>query len=321
MDCRRTRHYDARRVYGSAPPLKPERKLAVNTSSTFYSTLAMAMGFAIGGTSLAQPLPPGATQRIEALPQASRITVNKELLASHCPAELGPKKLTLEVTPTTISNGSPVEILITPQCPFKGRVYLRSEVVQTAGNAGMSNGMSYVWLFQGQISNGSAPILENTGTTVIRFAQRPGIREPFQLQLRMATSATGYPSIDSNNVVLNFEGSSAQTATPPATDAQCRPTLTLNVLPSAVIGGATVPVELRLSCALAQDASVQILSSNANLLPGPPANTVTIPAGQTSFQFQLTAARNGTGTVSLRALLSQPAIGGMTPPDTLTVTN
>jgi len=159
-------------------------------------------------------------------------------------------------------------------------------------------------------------------TATVRLTPR-GLANSVSLML---SARTLQPlTLTSNAVAVRIEGDGIAAASPGSNPAVagpgCQPTLSLNMIPTAVIGGANVPVDLRMSCALTQEAVVQIITSNATLLPGPPANLVRIPAGQTALQFQLNAGRTGSGTVTLRALLSNPAFGGMTPADSLSVAN
>lgn len=293
-----------------------------NTSIHSSVVMMIVAGAALSGQSIAQPLSPALSARtLEGNPRVNPLQINQEMIQSRCTAET--QTHTLEVVPTTIRIGTPVEIRLTPRCPFKGRTVYSFDVLQTGGTP--ANVYSYL---QGQIARFSDNPNKNaelSGTTVIRYTQQlNSYREAVQLTVSAHPVGVGRTEYGvSNSVVLNFEGvgATAPAAEAPTSATPCRPTLSLNALPSAVIGGALVAVDLGLSCALAEDATVQIITSNANLLPGPPPNTVLIPVGQTTKRFQLTASRTGSGPVTLRAVLAQPAFGGMTPPDSLTVTN
>jgi hypothetical protein len=158
---------------------------------------------------------------------------------------------------------------------------------------------------------------------VIRFTPR-GLAAN---SLTNLSSYTQYPRRVASNVLpLRIEGSGSSAGAPPPASApaptapRCDPAVTLNAIPTAVIGGANVPVDITFSCALAGESVVQIISSNENLLPRPPGGTVRMPANATRMQFNLQATRTGNGSVTLRAVLSQPA-GRMSEPDSVIIQN
>jgi hypothetical protein len=229
-----------------------------------------------------------------------------------------PVQITLNVVPVTIRSGTPVELRITTQCPSKETQAIEFDAVAPGNNSRGAGETMVTFLNQIPRSNISA----GSSTATVRLTPR-GLTNSVSLTLSAKTLKP--LTITSNAVAVRIEGDGIAATAPGsgsgAVNPVCQPTLSLNMIPTAVIGGATVPVDLRLSCALTQEATVQIITSNANLLPGPPANLVRIPAGQTAVQFQLTAGRTGSGTVSLRALLSNPAMGGVTPVDSLAVAN
>lgn len=223
-----------------------------------------------------------------------------------------PVRITLEVVPATVRSGTPVELRITTQCPTKETQSIEFSTAAPGSNTRSAGEAMVAFLNQIPRSNINA----GSSTATVRFTPR-GLTNSVSLTL---TAQTLKPlTVTSNSFAVRIEGDGVPVAPAISPAAECRPTLSLNMIPNAVIGGASVPVDLRLTCALTQDATVQIISSNETLLPGPPANLVRIPAGQTAMQFQLIAGRTGPGTVTLRALLSHPAIGGMTPADSLSI--
>ncbi len=111
--------------------------------------------------------------------------------------------------------------------------------------------------------------------TTVRFTPR-GLTNSVSLMLSASPLTSGTTTSNSVAVrIVKRDGIPVASASSPAVVGQvCRPTLSANMIVGAVIGGATVPVDLRLSCALPQDAQVQIIISNQALLPGPPSNLV-----------------------------------------------
>jgi len=229
----------------------------------------------------------------------------------------GPVRITLEVVPTTVRTGTPVELRVTTQCPPKETQAIEFNANAPGNNPRGAGETMVAFLSQIPRSNLTAG---STATTV-RFTPS-GLANPVTMVL---TATTRKPTtVTSNTVSLRIEGDGIAATTPgnPVTVGPvCQPTLSLNMIPTAVIGGANVPVDLRMSCALTQEAAVQIISSNATLLPGPPANMVRIPAGQTALQFQLNAGRTGSGRVTLRAMLTNHPSAPISPADTLSVDN
>ncbi len=232
-------------------------------------------------------------------------------LANNC---LGsPVRITLEVVPATVRSGTPVELRVTTQCPSKETQAIEFNAIAPGSNTRGAGETMVAFLNQIPRSN----ITAGSSTATVRLTPR-GLTNSVSMTLSATTQKP--LAVTSNAFAVRIEGDGVPVAAPASRPvAECRPTLSLNMIPNAVIGGGSVPVDLRLTCALTQDATVQIISSNETLLPGPPANLVRIPAGQIAMQFQLIAGRTGSGTVTLRGLLSHPAIGGMTPADSISI--
>ncbi len=236
-----------------------------------------------------------------------------------CPPDGDPLKLTLEVTPKPLRSGMPVELRLSTQCPVKNQ-----QLVEFTGFApGVTDRAAGDTLvaFLNQIPR--TYWQPGSSAHVVSVTPR-GLAASFSFNLKGRLSQPRV--IFSNEVAVPIQGNGSSTDAPqPAsaaapTSPRCDPSITLNAIPTAVIGGANVPVDISFSCALTVESVVQIISSNEALLPRPPGGTVRMPANTQRMQFSMQAARAGSGTVTLRAVLSQPA-GRMSEPDSVIVQN
>ncbi len=231
-----------------------------------------------------------------------------------CPTDGHPRKVAVSLTPSQVRSGTPVKVRVSVECPLKEtqRIDFSASSPGTTDRAAGETLAAFV--------NQIPRTLLQAGTSSVETSFTPrGLANSVNLNL---TAATERPRVVSTPATVSITGDGGTSAppaaptTPPA--AGCSPTVTLDAVQAAVAGGANVTVNLTLSCSPPGGAIVQIITQPAALLPGPPGGTVTIPAGQTRAQITLQAARQGSGTVTLRAVMSQPA-GGASPTDTVSV--
>lgn len=236
-----------------------------------------------------------------------------------CPPDGDPLKLTLEVAPKPLRSGMPVELRLSTQCPVKNQ-----QLVEFTGFApGVTDRAAGDTLvaFINQIPR--TYWQPGSSSHVVSVTPR-GLAASFSLNLKGRLSQPRL--LFSNEVAVPIQGNGSSTGAPqPASAAaptvpRCDPSITLQAAPTAVIGGANVTVDVSFSCALTVESVVQIISSNEALLPRPPGGTVRMPANTQRLQFIVQATRTGSGTVRLRAALSQPA-GRMSEPDSVIVQN
>ncbi len=232
-----------------------------------------------------------------------------------CSADGNPRKVFVRATPSQVRPGSPVTLRVSVECPPK-----TSQRIDFTGSApGVTDRSAGETMaaFLNQIPGTTLP----AGALFVETTFTPrSLSASVNLNL---TAATQQPRVVSAPTTVSITGdgvAAAPTVRPTAPAAGCVPRVTLNALQTGVIGGANVTVDLTLSCSPAGGALVQIITQPGNLLPGPPGGTVTIPAGQTRTQLTLQAARQGSGNVTLRAVMSQPP-GGISETDTVSVSN
>lgn len=230
-----------------------------------------------------------------------------------CGSDSTPRKVFLSATPSQVRSGTPVKLRTSVECPVKTNQQIDFTAV-APGVTDRSAGETFV-AFLNQIPTTTLP----AGSLFVETTFTPrGLTTSVNLNL---TAATQKPRVVSGPTAVSITGdgvAAAPTVRPTVPAAGCVPTVTLNALETAVISGANVTVQLTLSCAPAGGAVVQVITQPDNLLPGPPGGTIAIPAGQTRAQLTLQAARQGSGTVTLRAVMSQPP-GGISPTDTVRV--
>lgn len=234
-----------------------------------------------------------------------------------CPTDSSnPRKVSVRVTPSAVRSGTPVTIRATVECPFRSALPV-SFSGSAPGVTDRGAGDTMV-AFLNQIPRSKTIA---AGALFVEATFTPqGLANTVSFNL---TASTDNPRIVSAPFVVAITGNgvaAAPTAVPTNPPAGCVPGVTLNVVQSAVIGGANVTLDLTLSCAPPGGTTVQIITQPNTLLPGPPGGTVNIPAGQTRAQSTLQAARTGNGTVTVRALVSQPA-GGPGSNDSVIITN
>lgn len=232
-----------------------------------------------------------------------------------CGSDGNPRKVFVRATPSQVRSGSPVTLRVSVECPVKTDQRIDFNF-NAPGVTDRSAGETMV-AFVNQIPRTTL----SAGSLFVETTFTPrGLTTSVNFNL---TAATQQPSVASGPTTVSITGDGvavAPTVRPTAPAAGCVPRVTLNALQTGVIGGANVTVDLTLSCAPAGGAVVQVITQPGSLLPGPPGGTVTIPAGQTRFQLTLQAARQGSGNVTLRAVMSQPA-GGISETDTVSVSN
>ena len=232
-------------------------------------------------------------------------------LTPRCPTNGDPVSLSVRASPDTIRNGTQVELTVTVGCPMT-----RPQVVAFSGSVPtpVSDAVNQTYhFFINQIP--STTLAAGATSVVTRFTAR-GLSTTVPIQLQ--AEITGQHPLASSWVAIRIEGDGSVVSTPTAP--VCNPTATFNIIETAVISGANVNAEVNLSCALAVESIWQIVSSNHEILPGPPGGTLRLAAGSLKLQFQLTASRTTGGTVTLRAVRSFPA-GGVTNSDSVTVTH
>lgn len=261
------------------------------------------------------------------LPSVTPFSPSLPTLKAGCSPGGDPVKATLTIVPQVVRSGMPVEMHVRTVCPvgFGARQEFTGQSTGTTDRAGGDTMMAFLRQIPANFWPG--------GTTelVIRFTPT-GLGSSVPVTVFTTTVVETLPDhrqvrIKAPAANVRIEGDGAPAAPPPAREPpppplppRCDPTISLNAVPTAVIGGSLVPVDITLSCALPTEAVVQIISSNVNLLPNPPGGTVRMPANTTRFQVQLQAQRVGTGSVTLRAVLSQPA-GRMSETDTVLIQN
>ncbi len=267
---------------------------------------------------LAPPLPNRPLDAKPLQPIAPQTPTNANLITP-CPSDGDPLRLTLQVAPATLKSGTPVELRLFTVCPVKN-----SQLVEfTAFAPGVTDRAAGDTM--AALLNQIPRTFWQPGSSahVVRYTPR-GLAASFSLNLKGRLSQPR--TLFSNEFAVRVEGNGGSASVPPpsntATSAApgCDPTITLNAIPTAVIGVANVQVDISYSCPLPVESVVQIISSNETLLPRPPGGTVRMPAHTQRMQLNLQATRAGTGTVTLRAALSQPA-GRMSEPDSVIVQN
>jgi hypothetical protein len=223
-----------------------------------------------------------------------------------------PRSIQVTLTPVQVRSGTPVTIGVTLECPLKTGGWLDF----TAATSNTDRGAQETMIsFLNQIPD--SWIQPDTTSTEIRFTPH-GLTHTVDMEVKGFVADL---SARSAPLALSIAGDGTvapPASPPPLTTVGCTPTATLDAVEAAVINGATVTVNLGLSCSPPGGAVMQIITQPSSLLPGPPGGTVFFPDGHQHVQIQLQAAREGSGRVSLFAVMSQPA-GGVSAPDVVLV--
>jgi hypothetical protein len=265
------------------------------------ATLAIAKGASaasfeatadFGAVSLAQPVDAVITAVVNAVADRPSRSPALRIFGGGPPAAPpicdAPSSLGLTVQPAAPQPGNQVTVAVTSGCAPRGGasidlisrlpqgVALTSELSQAIG-AATANEPRFI------------PIPAYRTSASASFAAGAPARD---VPREYLAAHQGASSITSNAVTITFRSLANA----------CNPSMSLSVSPATIFTGSSTTATVSLSCALAQDLSVQLVPDTSALTF--PAGTFTIPAGQTSGTAVLEAPapdRAGTVTANVRA--------------------